>query len=99
MKTFVVRYHTDRKDESCKRVALVQESQKWLWVLALTPSGKGKLSVWKVPKTERKYMTFLTLGKNKREYPLKRAIKVVRRMGKTHGITKRAKQFLKEATS
>jgi lipocalin len=98
MKTFVVRYHTDRKDESCKRVALVQESRKYLWVLALTPSSKGKLAVWKVDKTERKYMTFMTLGKNKRPYPLSRAVKAFRRMGKTHGINKRAKQFLKEAT-
>lgn len=98
MKTFVVRYHTQRKDESCKRVALVQESRKWLWVLPLTPAGQGQMTIWKVPKTERKYMEFLTLGKNKREYPLSRAIKGFRRMGKTHGMTKKAKRFLKEAT-
>jgi hypothetical protein len=98
MKTFVVRYHTERKDESCVRVALVQETHKYLHVLALVPSGKGKLSVWKVPKTERKHMQFLTLGKSKREYPLSRAIKGYKRMAKTHGITKRAKQFLREAT-
>lgn len=95
----LVRYHTDRGDESCVRVALVIERVKYLHVLVLAPSSKGKLSVWKVPKTERKYMRPLTLGKNQRDYPLSRAIKGYRRMAKTHGITKGAKKFLTEAQS
>lgn len=92
----LVRYHTSRNDESCVRVALVIERVKYLHVLALTPSSKGRMSVWKVDKGERKYMRPLTLGKNKREYPISRALKGFRRMANTHGITKGAKKFLRE---
>lgn len=95
----LVRYHTERADECCNRVALVIERQKYLHVLVLAPSSKGKLSVWKVAKSERKYMRPLTIGKNQRAYPLSRAINGFRRMAKTHGITKGAKKFLKEAAA
>lgn len=94
--TDLVRYHTERGDESCKRVALVRESRKWLHVLVLAPVSKGKLSVWKVAKEERKYMEPLTLGKNKRPYPLSRALKGYSRLAKANGITKAAKRFLTE---
>lgn len=93
----LVRYHTQRKDESCQRVALVKEGTKWLTVLPLTATGQAPMGLWKVEKSDRRYMKPLMRGR--KPYPMKRAIRGFRRLAKTHGITKGAKKFLKEAAS
>lgn len=90
----LVRYHTQRDDESCIRVALVKTGRKWLQVVALT-GGKGGVRVWKVRKTDARFMTPLMRGN--KPYPMGRALKTFRSMARSHGITKGANRILKEA--
>lgn len=73
------------------KTALIKEGPKWIQVLTM----EGKLTVRKVPKAEARYMCELT--HKRRPYPIKRAIGTFRRFGRTHGITKSAKVFLREA--
>jgi hypothetical protein len=96
----LVHYHTWHKVrggfESSKRVALVKHGgRKWLQVLCIDATTSGGLKLWKVPLTDTQYMRPL-LRKGK-PYPVSRALKSFRRMGKTHGISKGAKKLLKEA--
>ena len=97
----LVRYHTFQKMgvhiNSNVRVALVKEGRKWLQVIAIDTSGNGGLRVWRVPKSEHKYMK--TLMRGSQVYPMKRALVTFRRFGKTHGITKGAMKILKEAAN
>lgn len=95
----LVRYHTYHKGrsgyESCVRTAFVKRGRKWLQVLCIDATASGGMKLWKVPLTDEQYMQPLLLkGK---PYPMSRAIKRFRKMGKTHGISKGAKKLLKEA--
>lgn len=92
----LVQYHTLRDDECCKRVALVKEGRKWLFVLALT-AGRGGMSLWKVEKSERRFMK--PLMRNNKPYPMSRALKSFRKMVRTHGATKGAKKLIREAAA
>lgn len=97
----LVRYHTLRPAQnggrtSSVRVALVKEQRKWLYVLAIDAMPDSGLRIWKVDKSERKYMKPLMRGR--KPYPIKRALPTFRRFGKTHGMTKAVKKFLKEAS-
>lgn len=93
----LVRYHTLKADESCKRVALVKEMRKYLYVVVLSTSGQSPMRVCKVAKEERRYMTPLMRGT--KPYPMRRALKGFRRLAKSHGATKSVKNFLKEASA
>ena len=98
----LVRYHTLRPARnggktSSVRVALVKESRKWLYVLAIDAMPDSGLRIWKVDKAERKYMK--PLMRKGKPYPIKRALPTFRRFGKTHGMTKAVKRFLKEASN
>ena len=44
-----------------------------------------------------KFTTQLTIGKSKRNYPLKRAANHMLRVGRMHGISGAARKFLQEA--
>ena len=97
----LVRYHTYHKVrggyESAVRSALIKHGgRKWLYVVALDATTLGGIKLWKVPLTDAKYMQPLLLrGK---PYPMARALKTFRSLGKTHGITKGAMKIIKEAT-
>lgn len=98
----LVTYHTFRKVrggyESAVRCALVRHGgRKWLQVLCIDATTSGGMKLWKVPLTDTQYMKPL-LRKGK-PYPMSRALKVFRKVGKTHGITKGAKKLLKEANA
>ena len=98
----LVRYHTMRPARnggmtSSVRVALVKEGTKYLQVLAIDAGPDSGLTVWKLDKSERKYMKPLMRGK--REYPMSRALKTFRKFAKTHGATKAAKKLIKEAAA
>lgn len=93
----LVRYHTQNNEESCQRVALVSERRKYLYVVVLSQSGQSPMRLWKVAKTERRYMK--PLMRKGKPYPMARAIKGFRRMMKSHGATKAVKRFIKEAAT
>ena len=84
--------------ESAVRSALVRTGgSKWLQVVAIDATTSGGLKLWKVPLADTKHMQPLLLkGK---PYPMARALKTFRKMGKTHGISKGAKKLLKEASA
>ena len=96
----LVHYHTWQKvrggHNSSFRTALVKtRGKKWLQVVALDASQDGGLRVWKVPVSDERYMTpLLFRGK---PYPMTRALKTFRSLAATHGCSKAAKKFLKEA--
>lgn len=95
----LVLYHTFHKVrggfESAQRVAFIKKGKKWIQVLAIDASSSGGMKMWKEPIAHEANMKPL-LYKGK-PYPVNRALKVFRKVGKTHGITKSAKAFLKEA--
>ena len=102
----LVSYHTWQpvagkpgRYQSAVRCAFVKTGTKWLQVLAIDASARGGMRVWKVAKSEKEYMTPLTLGKNKREYPIRRALKHFRHCAKAQGITRAGKKLLKEVAS
>lgn len=79
-----------------KHVTLVLEPErktKWLRVLVMRDKA---LSIERVTASESEHMQPL-LYKGK-PYPLKRALKIFRKFAKSHGASKSAKSFLKEAT-
>jgi len=94
----LVSYHTWKKVrngfESCVRCAFVKRGNKWAQVLCIDATASGGMKLWKVPLTDEQYMRPL-LRKGK-PYPVSRALKTFRAMGKTHGISKGAKKLLKE---
>lgn len=96
----LVQYHTWQRvrngHNSSFRSALVRQGKKWLQVVAIDATAEGGLRVWKVPKSDERYMKPLLL--NGKPYPMARALKVFRSMAKTHGITKGAKKLLREAS-
>ena len=97
----LVQYHTLHKVrngfESAVRCAFIKRGTKWMHVLCIDATASGGLKLWKVPLTDEQYMRPLLLkGK---PYPVKRAIKSFRSMGKTHGISKGAKKLLKEVAA
>lgn len=92
----VVNYHTGQ-DNSSFRCALVKRGRKWLQVVAIDASVNGGLKIWRVPLADEKYMEPL-LHKGK-PYPMSRALKTFRSLAATHGCSKAAKKFLKEARS
>jgi hypothetical protein len=98
----LVQYHTWHKVrggfESAHRSALVKTGgTKWLQVLVFDANREGGLKLWKVPLSDEQYMQpLLYRGK---PYPMARALKTFRALGKTHGITKGAKRFIREAAS
>lgn len=81
-----------RTDEGVKVAFIKTGAPKWMPVLVMD----GPLRVRKVPTEEQRYMTDLT--KKGKPYPVKTAVRLFRRFGKAHGISKGAKQFLKEAS-
>ena len=95
----LVRYHTWKRvrdgHESCVRSAFIKRGRKWMQVLCIDATASGGMKLWKVPLSDEKYMRPL-LRKGK-PYPFKRAIRIMRGIGKTHGISKGAKKLLKEA--
>lgn len=98
----LVSYHTFRKVrngyESAVRCAFVKHGgRKWLHVLCIDATTSGGMKLWKVPLADTKYMKPL-LRKGK-PYPVARALKSFRKMGKTHGISKGAKKLLKEVSA
>jgi len=97
----LVTYHTFRKVrngyESAVRCAFVKRGRKWLQVLCIDATTSGGLKLWKVPLSDEQYMKPL-LRKGK-PYPVSRALKSFRKMGKTHGISKGAKKLLKEVAA
>lgn len=66
------------------RPVLVAEGRKLLHVIF----QDSPVSVVKVAKTEQRYMQPL-------DYPYKKAVKLFRAYGRTHGITKSAKKLLR----
>jgi hypothetical protein len=97
----LVSYHTFRKVrngyESAVRCAFIKRGTKWAQVLCIDATSSGGLKLWKVPLSDDQYMRPL-LRKGK-PYPVARAIKSFRKMGKTHGISKGAKKLLKEVAA
>jgi hypothetical protein len=97
----LVSYHTWKKGrngyESCVRTAFIKRGKKWMQVLCIDATASGGMKLWKVPLSDEQYMRPL-LRKGK-PYPFSRALTTYRRMGKTHGISKGAKKFLKEASA
>jgi hypothetical protein len=97
----LVSYHTFRKVrngyESAVRCAFVRRGRKWMQVLCIDATTTGGMKLWKVPLSDEQYMRPL-LRKGK-AYPVKKAIKSFRAMGKTHGISKGAKKLLKEVAA
>ncbi len=98
----LVQYHYFKKVrngyESCVRSAFVKHGgRKWLQVLVIDATASGGMKLWKVPLTDTQYMKPL-LRKGK-PYPIKRAVGIMRGMGKTHGISKGAKKLLKEVAA
>lgn len=96
----LVRYHTWQKVKggynSSIRSALVKEGTKWLQVIAIDATPDGGLKVWKVPKSDKQYMT--PLLRNGKPYLMSRALKIFRSLAATHGISNGAKKLLKEAS-
>jgi hypothetical protein len=67
-----------------------------LHVLTIDATASGGMKLWKVPLTDVRYMQPLLLkGK---PYPMSRALKTFRKMGKSHGISNGAKKLIKEAS-
>jgi hypothetical protein len=97
----LVSYHTwyrGRKGyESCFRTAFVKRGRKWIQVLCIDATAGGGMRLWKVPLSDEKYMRPL-LRKGK-PYPISRAVKSFRRVGRTHGISKGAKKLLTEVSA
>ncbi len=99
----LVSYHTMQpvagqpgRYQSAVRVAFVKTGRKWLQVLAIDSSARGGMRLWRVAKDEARYMKPLTLGKNKRPYPISRALKNFRHCAKAQGITKGGTKLLRE---
>ena len=96
----LARYHTWQKvrggHNSSFRCVLVKEGTKWLQVVAIDATPDGGIKVWKVPKSDFKYMT--PLLRNDKPYPMSRALKAFRSLAATHGISNGAKKILKEAS-
>ena len=97
----LVQYHYMHKVrggyESGIRSAFIKRGTKWMQVLCIDATASGGMKLWKVPLTDEQYMRPL-LRKGK-PYPVKRAIKIFRDFGKTHGISKGAKKLLKEVAA
>ena len=97
----LVEYHTWQTvrggHNSSFRSALVKTGRKWLQVVALDATTADGIRVWRVPKSELKYMNpLLYRGK---PYPMSRGLKTFRSLGATHGITKGALKILREASN
>ena len=84
----LVRFRT----ESGARSALIERGTKLLHVLAIVD---GPLTVLNVPLSEERFATPLTL--RGAPYPMKRALRMFKRHGKTFGATKAAKKMLARA--
>ena len=82
---------TWRSNEGVRSALLVNEGRKFISLIPVDLPVRIK----KVPLTETKYMRDSEYkGKL---YPLKRAVRILKRMGKEGGITKSASKALKEA--
>jgi len=97
----LVSYHTWHRVrngfESSVRCAFIKRGTKWIQVLCIDATSTGGMKLWKVPLSDEQYMRPLLLkGK---AYPISRALKSFRAMGKTHGISKGAKKLLKEVAA
>jgi len=77
----VVRYRSNTGVST----ALVEEGRKWLSLLTMDSGG---LTVKRVPKSERRYMTDI-------DYKIGLAKRKFRSAGRKFGITKAARKFLK----
>lgn len=97
----LVRYHTFRRVrngfESAVRCAFVKRGRKWMHVLCIDATTTGGLKLWKVPLSDEKYMW--PLRRKGKPYPVSRALKSFRAMGKSHGISKGAKKLLREVAA
>ncbi len=95
----LVSYHTwlkvSKGYQSAIRSAFVKTGRKWLKVVMIDATSDGGMRVWKVPLSDQQFMT--PLMRKGKPYPVSRALKIFKRVGKTHGITKAAKNILKEA--
>ena len=97
----LVSYHTWKRVrngvESAVRCAFIKRGTKWMQVLCIDATASGGMKLWKVPLSDEQYMRPL-LRKGK-PYPVNRAVKRFRAMGKTHGISKGAKKLLREVST
>ena len=97
----LVSYHTLHKvrngHESAVRCAFIKRGTKWAQVLCIDATSSGGMKLWKVPLSDEQYMRPL-LHKGK-PYPVARALRAFRAMGKSHGISKGAKKLLKEVAA
>ena len=88
--------HTYRLVSGADHVALLHtpdRKTKWLKVLVMRDRA---LAVDKVPTSEREHMRELLHKGN--PYPMPRALKTFRKFAKSHGSSKAARQFIREAS-
>ena len=88
MENKVIRW---RSDGGVRTALVVNEGRKFV---SLIPAD-FPVRVRKVPLVESK--DFIDVEYKGKPYPLKRAVRILKRMGKTGGITKSASKALKEA--
>lgn len=79
-----------RTDQGVKTVIVGKPGRKYLPVLMIEASG---VTVRKVPLTEQRYMTDVIGGSK----PIKSVLRQIGSAGRTLGMTKAAKSFLREA--
>lgn len=87
--------HTYRLVSGADHIALLHtpdRKTKWLRVLVMRDKP---LSVDKVPASEREHMR--DVERKGKPYPLKRALKVFRLFALSHGSSKGARDFIREA--
>jgi len=87
--------HTYRLVSGADHVALLHtpdRKTKWLRVVVMRDKALG---VERVPASEREHMR--PLERKGKPYPMKRALKTFRTFAKSHGSSKAARDFIREA--
>lgn len=88
--------HSYKLASGAQHICILQEPDrktKWLRILVMRDKP---LAIERVTESEREHMLpFQWRGK---PYPLKRALKIFRKFGKSHGSNKAARQFIREAS-
>lgn len=88
--------HTYRLASGADHIAILQtpdRKTKWLNILVMRDKPLG---VERITVSERDHMR--PVERNGAPYPLKRALKIFRKFGKSHGISKAAREFIREAS-
>ena len=80
-----------RGDGGVRTALVVNEGRKFVTVIP----ADFPVRIRKIPLVETK--NFVDVEYKGKPYPLKRAVRILKRMGKTGGITKAANKALKEA--